>query len=95
MSGIYILKTRGEYRVAYSTRLNEMLNGYTDTFRYNYNTTVVDDVFGANKPFTKSEEAYTYAMTLTGMYPETDDGIYMMNDWEHLDYKELINGQNS
>ena len=92
MSGIYILKLKDGFRVAYSKRYEDMIGSYDDlSMNYNLNKNVIKEVFGDKKTYTEYSEAVHAAIDVSRKYPETDDGIFVMRHAFNKTFDEVVN----
>ena len=92
MSGIYILKLKDGFRVAYSKRYEDMIGSYNDSsMNYELNKKVIEEVFGDKKTYTEYSDALDAALEVSKKYPETDDGIFVMRHALNKTFDEVIN----
>jgi len=93
MSGIYILVTNKDYRVTYSKHYHSMfLDWNEEVFNYYLNGQIVKQEFDSSPVFLKEQDALDYALSLADKYPETDDGIFYIENAKDKSYKEITNG---
>ena len=91
MSGIYILQTKDGYRVAHTSRYEELVGIDTDI-----NGKIAKDIFSSCYCYDILDAAIEHAQVISRMYNETDDGICVINYAKNLTFKELIkNGKNT
>jgi hypothetical protein len=92
MSGIYILKLKDGFRVAYSKQYEDMIDSYNDSLvNYQLNKAVIKEVFGDKKTYTDYSEAVHAAIDVSRKYPETDDGIFVMRHAFDKTFDEVVN----
>lgn len=92
MSGIYILKLKDGFRVAYCNRYEDMIGSYDDlSMNYDLNKNVIKEVFGDKKNYTEYSEAVHAAIDVSRKYPETDDGIFVMRHAFNKTFDEVVN----
>jgi hypothetical protein len=91
MSGIYILKLKNGFRVAYSKRYEDMIGSYNDSsMNYELNKKVIEEVFGDKKTYTEYSDAVRAAVDVSKKYPETDDGIFVMRHALTKTFDEVV-----
>lgn len=91
MNGIYILKMKYGYKVAYSDRYEEMIGRFDDTTgKYKLNGSVVAEVFNGPSTFLDYDYAEQEAMKIASRYPETDDGIFCIKNCEDMTFSEIV-----
>jgi hypothetical protein len=92
MSGIYILKLKDGFRVAYSKQYENMIGSYDDSsMNYRLNKDVIKEVFGDKKNYTEYSEAVHAAIDISKKYPETNDGIFVMRHALNKTFDEVVN----
>lgn len=92
MSGIYILKLKDGFRVAYSKQYEDMIGSYDDSsMNYRLNKDVIKKVFGDKKNYTEYSEAVHAAIDISKKYPETNDGIFVMRHALNKTFDEVVN----
>jgi 3-oxoacyl-[acyl-carrier protein] reductase len=92
MSGIYILKLKDGFRVAYSKRYEDMIGSYDDSsMNYQLIKKVITEVFGDKKTYTEYSDAVRAAVDISKKYPETDDGIFVMRHALNKTFDEVVN----
>lgn len=95
MSGIYILESKDGYRIAYSKRYHELVSMNVD-INYYVNGKLAKELFQNCFCYNTIEDALEHARKVSGVYPETDDGIYIIKYANNLTFEELIeNGKNT
>jgi hypothetical protein len=95
MSGIYILETVDGYRVSYSRRYEDLI-GINAEINYYVAGNVAKEVFENCFCYDTIEDALEHARRISGVYPETDDGICVVKYAKNLTFGELIeNGKNT
>ena len=93
MSGIYILKLKDGFRVAYSKRYEDMIGSYDDlSMNYQLIKKVINEVFGDKKTYTEYSDSVRAAVDIS-KYPETDDGIFVMRHAFNKTFDEVVNDQ--
>jgi hypothetical protein len=91
MSGIYILKLKDGFRVAYSKRYEDMIGSYNDSsMNYELNKKVIEEVLGDKKTYTEYSDAVRAAVDVSKKYPETDDGIFVMRHALTKTFDEVV-----
>lgn len=94
MSGIYILKMKYGYKVAYSDRYEEMIGSFDDaTGNYKLNGDVVAEVFKNKTIFLDREQAEKEAIKLSFRHSGLEDGIRYINNCQDMTYSEIIGEQ--
>ena len=92
MSGIYILKLKDGFRVAYSEQYEDMIGSYDDALmNYQLNKNVIKEVFGDKKNYIEYYQAIKAAIDVSKKYPETDDGIFVMQHAFDKTFDEVVN----
>lgn len=92
MSGIYILKLKDGFRVAYCKQYEDMIGSYDDSLmNYQLNKNVIKQVFGDKKTYKEYSEAVHAAIDVSRKYPETDDGIFVMRHAFNKTFDEVVN----
>lgn len=95
MSGIYILKTKDGFRVAFSDRYDSLV-GFNSNADYFVDGKVAKSIFSDCFKYDKLDDALEHARVISRNYLETDDGIYIVKYAENVTFKELIkNGKNN
>lgn len=90
-TGIYILITKGEYRVAYSNQYLNFFGRYDDaTNNFEINTEVLLKEFGNCFVFTNKQLATQEAIRISKNHSETDNGIMNINYSQYY-FEELLN----
>lgn len=93
MSGVYVLKTKDGYRVAYSESYNDLFGAYIDrTMNYAVNVSTLKKMFGDAKYFDNEKDALDEAKKIAYIIPETDDGIMIIGNYKNVTYSELSDG---
>ena len=93
MSGVYVLKTKDGYRVAYSELYNDLFGAYIDsTMNYEINVSTLKKMFGDAAYFDNEEMALDEAKKISYIVPETDDGIMIIGNYKNVTYSELSDG---
>ena len=92
MSGIYILKLKDGFRVAYNKQYEDMIGSYDDSsMNYRLNKDVIKEIFGDKKNYTEYSEAVHAAIDISKKYPETNDGIFVMRHALNKTFDEIVN----
>lgn len=90
MTGVYILKTKDGYRVTKSEQFIDLLGKYNDhTLNYDVNGVILHQMFDSSKFFPIYMTALEHAYKIISMCEETDDGIFIIKNCEHLNYWEI------
>ena len=93
MSGIYILKTKDGFRVAYNTELYNFLSHYDDKkMDWTLNGSEIAKIFDSAPFFNNFSSAMNMAIQISKKYAETSDGIFEIRQGESLNYEEIVNG---
>lgn len=92
MSGIYILNSLKEYRVAYSNLFLELNGSYNKSLEFEVVPEIAQKMFGDSKVFDSYDLAIDYAKELSRALPETEDGIFVISDFNKVSFEDLING---
>jgi hypothetical protein len=93
MTGIYILKTLDGYRVCYSNLFVKMLGSYNDK-KMNYNVVpeIAKQMFEHCEVLPNIIMAISYANQISNSVPETDDGVFVINNFSDVNFEDLVNG---
>lgn len=93
MSGIYILKTKNEFRVAYNSELYDFLSSYNDDIMdWTLDGSKIAEIFNSAPIFNNFLSALDMAVQISKKYNETTDGIFEIRQGESLNYEEIVNG---
>ena len=93
MTGIYILKSLNVYRVSYSDIFINLMGSYDEkTMNYKVVPQIANKMFGDSKVFDNINLAVDYARELSRTVPETDDGIFIIDNFDKVTFEDLING---
>jgi hypothetical protein len=93
MSGIYILKTKNEFRVAYNSEFYDFLAKYDDDMMdWTLNSEEIAKIFNTAPIFNNFSSALDMAVQISKKYTETTDGIFEIRQGESLNYEEIVNG---
>ena len=87
--GIYILKTKDGYRTIYSKRYDDFVI-YDANINFTLNGKVVQECFGNCIKYDTMAAVMDEAHILSRKYPETDDGICVIDFCENLLFDEIV-----
>lgn len=93
-TGIYVLQTYDGFRVAALESYEDLFDGYSpDIVRY-VNKEKIMAAFG-DCVVMDYAGAMVAAQTIAKMYRESDDGIFVIKDYQFYSFKELTDGKAS
>lgn len=93
MSGIYVLKCKDGFRVAYSESYESMIGRFDDKkIDYELVPLEIKKVFGDKPVFAEYSDALTEASKISALYRETEDGVFVMRQAAHKTFEEVVNG---
>lgn len=94
MSGIYVLKTKDAYRVAFSKDYDCLYGDFNDdNIRFDINVDYLNRIFGNSSVILTSDDAEQVAKAISKNIEETDDGIMYIRTYEEYTFEELLNGK--
>lgn len=92
--GVYVLRTRDGFRVAYSDNYDEFFGPFNDaTMNFRTNGNKFLNVFGKSEVYPDEKSVLEAAFGISRVIDETDDGVMFIENYPNYTFEELTSGK--